>query len=179
MSGVVASRGIDRLIREIRAERVMLDSDLARLYNVETKALNRAVRRNLGRFPPDFMFRLTDEEFEELRRQSGASALRYQIGTLKPGRGQYRKYLPYVFTEQGVAMLSSVLRSQRAIKVNVEIIRTFVWLREMAITHVDFARRLDDLESKYDAQFKVVFDAIRKLMEPPPKRPRPRIGFGA
>jgi hypothetical protein len=178
MSDGVASEGIDRLIREIRAERVMLDSDLARLYNVETKALNRAVRRNLGRFPPDFMFRLTDEEFEELRRRSVASALRYQTGTLKPGRGQYRKYLPYVFTEQGVAMLSSVLRSQRAIKVNVEIMRTFVRLRRMAITHADLALRLDHLESRYDRQFKVVFDAIRKLMEPPPEKPRPRIGFG-
>jgi hypothetical protein len=178
VSGVVASSVIDRLIREIRDERVMLDSDLARLYGVETKALNRAVRRNPGRFPPDFMFRLTDAEFEELRRQSGPSALRFQSDTLKPGRGQHRKYLPYVFTEQGVAMLSSVLRSERAVQVNVEIMRTFVRLRQMAITHADLARRLAELEARYDARFKAVFDVIRKLMEPPPENPRPRIGFG-
>ena len=178
MTGLVVARGIDRLIRESRGERVMIDSDLASLYGVETKALNRAVKRNLGRFPPDFMFRLTDEEFEELRRQSDTSALRSQIDTLKLGRGQHRKYLPYVFTEQGVAMLSSVLRSERAVKVNVEIVRTFVRLRQMAITHADLARRLDELESNYDSQFKVVFEAIRKLMEPPPQKPMPRIGFG-
>jgi hypothetical protein len=179
MTGLVASKAIDRLIHEIRGERVMLDSDLASLYAVETKALNQAVKRNGGRFPPDFMFRLTAEEFDDLRRRSGTSALRSQIATLKRGRGQHRKYLPYAFTEQGVAMLSSVLRSGRAIKVNVEIMRTFVRLRRMAITHADLARRLDELESKYDAQFRVVFDAIRQLMEPPPERPRPRIGFGA
>ncbi len=178
MTGLVASKRIDRLICEIRGERVMLDSDLASLYGVETKALNQAVQRNPRRFPPDFMFRLTAKEFDELRSRSGTSGLRSQIVTLKPGRGQHRKYLPLAFTEQGVAMLSSVLRSERAIKVNVEIMRTFVRLRQMVITHADFARRLDDLECKYDAQFKAVFDAMRKLMEPPPEKPRPRIGFG-
>jgi hypothetical protein len=177
MTGLATSKRIDRLIHEFRGERVMFDSDLASLYGVETKALNQAIKRNPERFPPDFMFRLTAEEFEELRRQFGTSALRSQIATLKLGRGQHRKYLPYVFTEQGVAMLSSVLRSKRAIKVNVEIMRTFVRLRQMAITHADLARRLDELESKYDGQFKAVFEAIRQLMEPP-ERPRPRIGFG-
>jgi hypothetical protein len=179
MPRLVASKRIDRLIREIRGERVMLDSDIASLYSVETKALNQAVRRNLERFPRDFMFRVTAEEFDELRRQSGTSALRSQIATLKLGRGQHRKYLPYVFTEQGVAMLSSVLQSERAIKVNVEIMRTFVRLRRWAVTHSDLARRLDELESKYDAQFKVVFHAIRKLMEPARERLKPRIGFGS
>jgi hypothetical protein len=178
VTGLVASKGISRLIREIRGERVMLDSDLASLYGVETKALNQAVKRNPGRFPPDFMLRLTAGEFDDLRRQSGTSALRSQIATLKPGRGG-RRYLPLAFTEQGVAMLSSVLRSERAIKVNVEIMRTFVRLRHWAVTHSDLARRLDELESMYDAQFKVVFDAIRQLTEPRPERPRPRIGFGA
>lgn len=175
---VVASKGLDRLIHEIRDERVMLDSDLASLYAVETKALNQAVKRNRSRFPVDFMFRLTRAEFDDLRRQSGTSSLRSQFATLKRGRGKHRKYLPYVFTEQGVAMLSSVLRSQRAVKVNIEIMRTFVRLREMAITHADLARRLDGLESRYDSQFKVVFEAIRQLMEPSSSRPRPKIGFG-
>jgi hypothetical protein len=148
----------------------MLDSDLARLYGVTIGRLNEQVRRNRKRFPADFMFQVTREE---------DGLLRSQIATLKLGRGRHRKYLPYAFTEQGVAMLSSVLRSDRAVKVNIEIMRTFVRLRQMAITHRDLARRLDELESKYDAQFKVVFDAIRKLMEPPPQRPRPRVGFGA
>jgi len=178
MTGLVASKRIDRLIHEIRGERVMLDSDLASLYTVETKALNQAVKRNPSRFPPDFMFRLTSEEFDDLRRQYGTSARRSQIATSKPGRGG-RRYLPLAFTEQGVAMLSSVLRSERAINVNVEIMRTFVRLRQMAITHRNLAHRLDELESKYDTQFKVVFDAIRQLMEPPTERPRPRIGFGS
>jgi hypothetical protein len=169
MTGVVVSSGIDRLIHEIRGERVILDSDIARLYGVSIGRLNEQVRRNRKRFPADFMFQVTMEE---------DGLLRSQIATLKLGRGQHRKYLPYAFTEQGVAMLSSVLRSERAIKVNIEIMRTFVRLRRMAITHTDLARRLDELESKYDTQFKVVFDAIRKLMEPP-ERPRPRIGFGA
>lgn len=176
MTGLVAARAIDRMIHQIRGERVMLDSDLGSLYGVETKALNRAVKRNLERFPADFMFQLTAEEFEPLRFQSGTSKLRSQSGTSKNRGG--RRYRPYAFTEQGVAMLSSVLRSEKAIKVNIEIMRTFVRLRQMAITHADLARRLDELESKYDAQFKIVFEAIRQLMEPP-QRPRPRIGFGA
>ncbi len=157
------------MIHELRGQRVMLDSDLAALYGVLPKVLNQAVKRNIRRFPSDFMFRLVADEY---------GALRSQNATLKRGRGQYRKYLPYAFTEQGVAMLSSVLRSERAIQVNIEIMRTFVRLRRMAISHADLAGRLDALESKYDAQFKVVFDAIRQLMEPPPRPPTPRIGFG-
>jgi hypothetical protein len=147
----------------------MLDSDLAKLYGVPTRRLNEQVRRNIRRFPADFMFQLTNEEFETLRSQ-------FAISRRTHGG---RRYLPLAFTEQGVAMLSSVLRSERAIQVNIEIMRTFVRLRRMAMSHADLARRLDALESKYDAKFKEVFDAIRQLMEPPPQPPRPRIGFGA
>jgi phage regulator Rha-like protein len=133
-----------------------------------TSNLNKAVQRNIARFPDDFMFRLTDEEFRSLRFQTGTSNL---------GRGG-RRFLPFVFTEQGVAMLSTVLNSERAVYVNIEIMRTFVRLREILSTHKDLARKLADLESKYDKQFKIVFDAIRRLMaEPEPKR-RP-IGFTA
>ena len=159
---------ITRAIVLIHGQKVMLDADLAELYGVETKALNRAVKRNIGRFPGDFMLQLTREEAERLR---------YQIGTLKTGRGRHRKYRPYAFTEQGVAMLSSVLHSERAVRVNIEIMRAFVQLRQMLSSHAELARKLAALEKKYDAQFKVVFDAIRELMAPPePPRKRP-IGF--
>ena len=159
---------IARAIVLIHGQKVMLDADLAELYGVETKALNRAVKRNIGRFPGDFMLQLTREEAERLR---------YQIGTLKTGRGRHRKYRPYAFTEQGVAMLSSVLHSERAVRVNIEIMRAFVQLRQMLSSHADLAHKLAALERKYDAQFKVVFDAIRELMAPPePPRKRP-IGF--
>ena len=141
----------------------MLDTGLAELYGVATRRLNEQVRRNIKRFPGDFMFQLTPEEMESLRSQ---------IATSKKGRGG-RRYLPFVFTEQGVAMLSSVLNSERAIQVNVEIMRAFVRLREMMSTHKDLARKLEALEKKYDTQFKVVFDAIRQLMTPPaPKKGR-------
>ena len=159
---------ITRAILLIRGQKVMLDSDLARLYEVETKTLNRAVRRNIARFPDDFMFQLTMEEAERLR---------YQFGTLKTGRGRHRKYRPYAFTEQGVAMLSSVLRSERAVRVNIEIMRAFVQLRQMLSSHADLARKLAALEKKYDAQFKVVFDAIRELTTPPEPPKKRRIGF--
>ena len=171
----------ERRILLLRSQRVMLDSDLAELYGVETKALNRAVKRNLDRFPEDFAFQLTREEFEALRCQFGTSkqsdptALRYQIETSKPTRGG-RRYLPYAFTEQGVAMLSSVLRSTRAVQVNIAIMRAFVRLRELLSTHADLARKLAEMERKYDSQFKVVFDAIRQLMTPPDP-PKRRIGF--
>lgn len=134
----------------------MLDSDLAQLYGVETFNLNKAVKRNLDRFPDDFMFQLDKKEMELLIFQSGMSKT--------AGRGG-RRTLPYVFTQEGVAMLSSVLRSKRAIMVNVTIMRTFVKLREMLETNKDLAKKLDQLERKYDHQFKVVFDAIRKLMD--------------
>jgi hypothetical protein len=145
----------------------MLDSDLADLYGVSTKRLNEQVRRNIRRFPADFMLQLSPDE---------AIALRSQNATLEAGRGKYRKYLPFVFTEQGVAMLSSVLKSERAVRVNIEIMRAFVRLRELIATNRDLARRLDDLEKRYDAQFKGVFDAIRQLMAAPEKARR-SIGF--
>jgi ORF6N domain len=132
-----------------------------------TKSLNQAVRRNPERFPADFMFELTMEE---------ARILRSQTVTLKPGRGQHRKYSPRAFTEQGVAMLSSVLRSPRTVRVNVEIMRAFVRLRRMLASNAELASKLDAVESRYDGQFKVVFEAIRELMMPP-ERPRRRIGF--
>jgi hypothetical protein len=162
----LAPADVDRKILSLRGERVILDEDLAVLYGVETKLLTRAVRRNAERFPSDFMFQLTAEEH---------AALRIQFGTSNPGRGG-RRYRPYAFTEQGVAMLSSVLRSKRAVAVNVEIMRAFVRLRAMLAGHADLARKLAALERKYDAQFKVVFDAIRELMAPPGKPRRP-IGF--
>ncbi len=164
---VVPSERIEERIFLLRGHRVMLSIDLAGLYKVKPKALIQAVRRNLERFPKDFMFQLTTEEFR---------ALRSQFVTLETGRGRYPKYLPYAFTEQGVAMLSSVLKSRRAVRVNVAIMRAFVKLREMLATHRDLARRLDELERKYDAQFKGVFDAIRQLMAPP-EPARRRIGF--
>jgi hypothetical protein len=159
---------IEQRIFRLRSQNVMLDEDLAELYGVTTKRLNQQVRRNVERFPADFMFQLTAEE---------DAALRLQFVTLKRGRGAHRKYLPYAFTQEGVAMLSSVLRSPRAVQVNIEIMRAFVRLRRMMATHKDLARKLDALERKYDAQFKVVFDAIRKLMGPPPADAKRRIGF--
>lgn len=159
---------IERHILLVRGEKVMLDSDLASLYEVETKVLIQAVKRNIDRFPNDFMFQLSKEEF---------SALRSQIVTLKRGRGAHRKYAPYVFSEQGVAMLSSVLRSKRAVRVNIEIMRAFVRLRRMLDTNKELSDKLTQLENKYDKQFKVVFDAIGKLMEPTTKSKKRTIGF--
>jgi hypothetical protein len=158
---------IERRIFVIRERKVMLDSDLAELYEVPTKRLNEAVSRNRSRFPDDFMLELTDEETE---------ALRSQISTSK-GRGG-RRYNPYVFTEQGVAMLSSVLRSDRAVQVNIAIMRAFVRLRELSATHADLARKLEELERKYDQRFTVVFDAIKELINPATDAPQKRqIGF--
>ncbi len=158
---------IEGSIRLVRGQRVLLDEDLARLYGVEVKALNQAVRRNAERFPDDFLIRLTPEE---------ASRLRSQSVTLETGRGRHRKYPPTAFTEQGVAMLSSVLRSPRAILVNIEIMRAFVRLRQMLSSNAGLARKLAELESRYDARFKVVFEAIRDLMAAEAK-PKRRIGF--
>jgi phage regulator Rha-like protein len=150
----------------------LLDSDLADLYGVEVRTLNQAVRRNINRFPEDFMLQLTPSEYESLRSQ-------IVILDNPGGRGRHRKYLPYAFTEQGVAMLSSVLKSERAVEVNIQIVRTFVKLREILATHKDLASKLTELEKKYsqhDQKFQLVFDAIRQLMEPP-VMPKRRIGF--
>ncbi len=165
---------VERRILLIRGQKVMLDADLAELYGVETKALNRAVRRNLSRFPQDFMFQLTAKEFEGLRFHFGTSSLRSQFVTSNPRGG--RRYLPLAFTKQGVAMLSSVLHSERAVQVNIAIMRAFVKLRQMLASHRHLARRLEEMEKKYDARFRVVFDAIRELMKPPGKAKR-GIGF--
>jgi hypothetical protein len=168
MEELIPAEIIEKKIYLIRSHKVMLDSDLAELYGVETKRLNEQVRRNPKRFPDDFMFQLTEEE---------AESLRSHFATLKNGRGKHRKYLPYAFTEQGVAMLSSVLNSDRSIEVNVQIMRAFVKLRELMATHKDLARKLADMEKKYDSQFKVVFDAIRQLMAPPSTKMKVITGF--
>ncbi len=155
----------------IRSQKVMLDRDLAQLYCVETRALNQAVRRNIDRFPEDFMFRLTREEIMRIS-QFVISSVHPGVKTLKFSKNVM------AFTEHGVAMLSSVLNSPRAVQVNIQIMRTFAKLREIISHHKDLARRLDELEKKYDAQFKIVFDAIRQLMAPPePEPPKKRIGF--
>ncbi|MEW5918192.1 MAG: ORF6N domain-containing protein [Gemmatimonadota bacterium] len=163
---VLSARGVERKIILLRGERVMLDRDLAELYNVKPIALRQAVKRNQKRFPSDFLLQLTAREAAQLVSQA-----------VIPSKQSLGGYLPYAFTEQGVAMLSSVLRSERAIQVNVEIMRAFVRLREILLANVDLARKLDQLEKKYDSQFKVVFDAIRELMTPPPEPQRKRIGF--
>ena len=157
---------IEKSILLIRGHKVLLDVHLAALYGVTTKRLNEQVRRNRARFPEDFMFQLTAEEI---------ASLRSQIATSNKGRGG-RRYAPYAFTEQGVAMLSTVLNSERAIQVNIEIMRAFVRLRQLLASNTELARKMDALEKKYDAQFKVVFDAIRQLMTPPEPNKR-KIGF--
>jgi hypothetical protein len=167
---LVSLEQVERLIFFFRGCRVLLDADLAALYGVDVKVLNQAVKRNAARFPEDFMFRLDAAESASLRSQN--------VTLKKTTRGQHRKYAPYVFTEQGVAMLSSVLRSPRAVRVNIEIMRAFVRLRQMLRANAELARKVAALEKRYDAQFKVVFDAIRVLMEPA-REPRRRIGFGA
>jgi len=156
---------IEKAIVLIRGQKVMLDRDLAALYGVETRVLNQAVRRNFDRFPPDFMFSLTREEIKRISQIVTSSGIKFSKSVL-------------AFTEQGVAMLSGVLNSPRAVQVNIEIMRAFVKLRMILATHVELARKLEKMEKKYDAQFKVVFDAIRELMAPPEK-PKRRIGFRA
>jgi hypothetical protein len=163
---------IERKIYLIRGAKVMLDSDLAELYQVPTKRLNEAVRRNLSRFPPDSMFQLTAEELENLRSQ---------IATSNIGRGG-RRYTPYAFTEHGVAMLSSVLSSERAVELNILIIRAFVRLREYLSTHKDLARKLEDVEHtqrEHGAHIEQIYGYIQQLLAPPPESSKRRIGFAA
>lgn len=182
-NNMVVAEVISARILTTRGQKVLLDSDLAELYGVETKRLNEQVRRNGTRFPDDFMFQLSDDEY---------TALRSQIATLKTGRGQHRKYMPYAFTEHGAIMAAMVLNSPRAVEVSVFVVRAFVQLRQLAVTHQDLAKRLDALEEKTEAmtfqqdnfahntrvQLKQVFEAIRQLTMPAdqPKRP---IGFTA
>jgi hypothetical protein len=162
-SSLIPVERIEKAIYLIRGEKVMLDRDLAALYEVETRVLNQAVGRNRERFPPDFMFELTREEISGISQIVTSSNLKFSKRVT-------------VFTEQGVAMLSSVLRSKRAISVNIEVMRTFVRLRRILASNAGLSRRLDNLESKYDRKFKVVFDAIRQLMSPPLPS-RKQIGF--
>jgi len=165
-SRLVPEESIEGKILLIRGKKVMLDRDLASLYEVSTKRLNEQVKRNKKRFPEDFMFQLTKEEKNELV----ANCDRFEL--LK-----HATTLPYVFTEQGVAMLSSVLKSERAILVNIQIMRTFTKLRVILMSHKDLQRKIEDMEKKYDHQFKVVFEAIKQLLTPPEKKPKRRIGF--
>jgi len=171
---LVPAEVIEQRIYLIRNQKIMLDRDLADLYGVQTKVLNQAVKRNLDRFPEDFMFQLTEEETRTWWRHILVQRLRSQFVTLK--QGQHLKYSPYAFTEHGILMLSSVLRSERAVAVNIAIMRTFVKLREMLASQKNLVRRLDDLEQKYDKHFQVVFDAIRQLMTLPEK-PKHPIGY--
>ncbi len=171
MAELIQPEQIEQVILLIRGQRVMLDRDLAALYGVETKNLNKAVLRNLNRFPADFMFQLTLDEAQT------CLASRFQFGTLK--RGQNIKYLPHVFTQEGVAMLSSVLRSPRAIRVNIAIMRVFVRLRETLALHKELAHKLAELERKiegHDSSICTLFDAIRELAAPPARTSR-EIGF--
>jgi len=159
---------VERILHSIhvfRGERVLLDADLAALYEVETRALVQAVKRNLQRFPDDFMFQLSEREWADLKSQSVISS-----------SWGGRRTAPYAFTELGVAMLSSVLNSERAIQANISIMRAFTQLRGMLAAHADLARKMEALERKYDGQFRVVFEAIRDLMTPPTPAKKP-IGF--
>ena len=165
---VIRVERVEQTIVRIRDEKVILDADLAKLYGVSTKRLNEQVKRNRERFPEDFMFQLTIEEARSTERS------RSQIATLK--RGQNLKYRPLAFTEHGAIMAANVLNSKRAVQVSVQIVRAFIRLRQILASNEELARKLNDLEKKYDHQFKIVFDAIRELMTPPPSGIKP-IGF--
>ncbi|MDD3905916.1 MAG: ORF6N domain-containing protein [Candidatus Omnitrophica bacterium] len=166
-SMLVPQEIVESKIFIFRDKKVMFDKDLATLYGVSVKYLKRQVRRNMVRFPTDFMFQLTQEELKIWRRQFGTSNSADKMGL---------RYPPFAFTEPGVAMLSSALNSKRAIQVNIQIIRTFIKLREMLLTHAELKRKIEEMEGKYDQQFQIVFDAIRELLTPPEKLKR-RIGF--
>ena len=169
MTQLISQEAITNKILLLRGKKAMLDRDLAKLYGVTTGNLNKAVKRNIERFPEDFMFQLTRDE---------EKTLSFQFGSLK--RGQHPKYLPHVFTEQGVAMLSSVLRSKRAIQVNIAIMRVFVRIKEMISTHKELAHKLSELErkiEKHDEEICSIFEAIRQLMASPPEKKRRIIGF--
>ena len=167
-NGVIPIDQVESIIFLVRGQKVILDRDLAQLYGITTGNLNKAVNRNIDRFPNDFMFQLTPEEYKSLR---------FRFGIFK--KGQHSKYLPYAFTEQGVAMLSSVLRSKRAIEVNIAIMRAFVQLRKMIDSHAELSRKLSDLERKlgdHDEQIQAIFEAIRQLMAPPDNKVK-KVGF--
>lgn len=185
---LIPAARIERRILLLRRQKVMLDFDLAELYGVETRALNQAVKRNRERFPEDFMFQLSWEEAKTLLKSQIVILENKTVGKPPENRliprsqsvilesGKNMKFRPFAFTEQGVGMLSGVLNSPRAVQVHLAIIRTFVQLRQMLSTHVDLARKLEALEKKYDAKFRVVFDAIREMMDEK-KKPKREIGF--
>ena len=173
MAKQVSAERIEHAILLIRGHRVLLDADLALLYGVSVGRLNESVKRNRHRFPDDFMFQLNEAEFQSLKARVGNLKSQFAISSSDWGG---RRHPPYAFTEQGVAMLSSVLRSKRAVEVNIEIMRTFVRLRQLLATNAELARKLEALEKRYDAQFKVVFDAIRQLMAPSEPK-KQKIGF--
>jgi phage regulator Rha-like protein len=185
---------LGRLIYEVRGERVMLDSDLASIYGVEIKALNRAVKRNADRFPKDFVFQLSEDEWKKLRYQIGTSSsdpkhqsLRYQIGTLNTGRGRHRKYLPYVFTEHGAIMAANVLNSQRAVQMSVFVVRAFLKMRALLGDKRELAQKLAALEKElkkrldvHEAVIVTILQRVMDIIDPPalpPPPPKPRIGF--
>ena len=160
---------IEDLVYIVRGQKVMLDSDLALIYGVDTKRLNEQVKRNIVRFPVDFMFQLTEEEYEILRSQIATlkekgTILRSRKATIKDGRGSHRKYLPYVFTEHGAVMLASVLNSPQAIAASIKVVKVFVRLREILSTHKELAKKIEELEQKYDSKFTDVFSALKELM---------------
>ncbi len=174
----IPAERITEKIYIIRGERVMLDSDLAKIYGITTSNFNKAVKRNEERFPYDFRFQLTDEEYESLRFQIGTSKgpdKRSQNATSKTGRGG-RRYFPYAFTEHGALMAANVLKSQRAVEASVQVVRAFVKMRNMLASNAELSKKIESLEKKYDSQFKSVFDAIKRLMLPPVK-PKGGIGF--
>lgn len=166
---IVPVERIERSILLIRGQKVMLSPNLAELYQVEPRVLLQAVKRNIDRFPKDFMFQLSWKEVKLLRSQN----VILETIDSRSKKGKHTKYLPYAFTEQGVAMLSSVLKSKRAVQVNIEIMRAFVKLRQIIASNIELAHKLDELEKKYDSQFKVVFEATRQLMQPPKKKRNP------
>ena len=168
MNKLLSIEKIKDKIYQVRGKKVMMDEDLAELYGVETKVLVQAVKRNAKRFLSDFMYHLTRKELLSLRSQF--------VTSKKEGRGG-RRYIPYAFTEQGVAMLSSVLNSERAIEVNIQIMRVFAALQRWVLSQEALRRKVDSLEKKYDGQFKIVFTALKKLLDPPPKKPKRTIGF--
>ena len=165
-TSMIPAERIEGMVYALRGRRVMIDADLAALYETETRSVNQAVRRNLERFPEEFVFRLTAEEWQSLRSQ---------IGISNEGRGG-RRSAPLVFTEHGAVMLATVLNSPRAVRASIEIVRAFVRLRALMTTHADLAKKIAELEARYDGQFRKVFEALRFLIEPPAE-PKPRIGF--
>ncbi len=167
MTEIIPVETIVQKIYLFRDFKVMFDSDLAELYGVELKRLNEQVKRNINRFPPDFMFQLDTDKYKSLRSH---------FATLETGRGKHRKYMPYVFTEHGILMLSSVLNSERAIQVNIQIMRTFSKLRNMLSTHEELKKKIESMENKYDSQFRIVFDVIKELITEELK-PKRKIGF--